>query len=306
MRRLALLLLLVEAAAGAFAFLAARRALANGCVRIGSSLSVPAGERCEGDALVIGGDLVVRGTVEGHAIALWGGVWIEGRVAGDVVGLGGAGTLRSGAHVSGNATVLGGPLHQAAGAAVGGSVLGTAWGFRRLPGGSDRPGPPRARWAAAAGLAGVGLGLLVALGVRSLWPHRTAAAVATVRFAWPESLGLGFAAVLFFSGAVPLLSWLLLSSVGGVLLLPLLLLAVLFACSLGLLLTGLALGEVLGAGKAVPVWLRSAAGLFLVAGAVLVPAIWLPSWGPPAALVVSAPGLGALLLSRAGTRHPAP
>ncbi len=308
MRKLVYLLLLVEVAAGAFAFFAGRRLLAGPCVRIGSSLTIPAGARCEGDALVAGGDLVVRGTVEGHAIALCGGVWVEGRVEGDVVSLGGASTLLSGAHVSGNATVLGGPLHQAAGAAVEGNVLETVWAIRRVSGRSDRLAVPLAQRAAvvgAAGLVGAGLGWAIALGMRGIWPHRTASAIATARSAWPESLGLGFAVTLFLFGVVPLLVGVFLRGAWGVVLLPPLFLALFVVYSLGLLLTGVALGEVLGAPVALPAWLRSAAGLLLVAGAVLLPAIWVPEWALPAALVVSAPGLGALLLSRAGTKRPA-
>ncbi|MGC8874164.1 MAG: hypothetical protein ACP5SI_06915 [Chloroflexia bacterium] len=308
MRRVVVFLLIAEIAIGAPAFLVAPRIARGPCVRVGGSLAIPPEVRCGGDALAVGGDLVIRGEVDGDAVALWGNVRVEGDVRGDVVSLGGGSSLLRGGSIAGNVTAVGGRFRQETGAALGGSALGTAWTLRGLRGGGDRlvvPLHQRVATGALAGAAGVGLGLLFALGLRTAWPRRIAVALAMVRRTWAESLGLGLATMLVLLGIVPLFSWFLLRLVVGIPLLVLLLLLAFLVCSVGMLLTGLAAGEAWSARlrKPAPVWLRSAAGLLLLAVAILVPAMWAPAWGMGIALVASAPGLGALLLSRAGTRE---
>lgn len=72
-------------------------------VRTGKSMEVAAGETVEGDAVVIGGDLHVRGKVLGDAVAVGGTVYLhEGASVGkEAVAVGGRVVRETGASVEG-------------------------------------------------------------------------------------------------------------------------------------------------------------------------------------------------------------
>ncbi len=297
-------LLIVEVVAFLAAAYGVPRLLSGSCTSLGRSLTVPAGAQCRGGALAIGGDLVVRGSVEGPAVALWGNVWVEGRINGDVVSIGGAGTVLRGAWIGGDLTVLGGHLRQEAGAGVAGSVLEIGWALRPARGGIDRQVAPigqRLIGAAVAGAVLVGLGPVWGLGLRTVWPRRTQAVTAALRHAWEVSLGLGLAATLLLAGLAPLLSWLLLGPVVGLPILVLFWLLVLLVYFVGVVITGLALGEWVA--KPAPAWGQSLIGLAGLTGVILFSALWKPAWGMLILSLSASAGLGALFLSRAGTRE---
>lgn len=74
----------------------------------GSNLVVPRGAWVCGDALVMGGNLDVRGRVQGSAQAIGGNVTISGEVDGDVTAVGGNITVESGALTRGKLDAIGG------------------------------------------------------------------------------------------------------------------------------------------------------------------------------------------------------
>ena len=78
----------------------------SGIVRMFSDAEVPAGERVEGDVVAVFGDVHVEGQVSGNAVAVFGSVRME-----------------PGAHVEGDAVAVGGVLDQPPGAQVGGESV---------------------------------------------------------------------------------------------------------------------------------------------------------------------------------------
>jgi hypothetical protein len=78
----------------------------SGMVRMFSDAEVPAGERVQGDVVAVFGDVHVEGQVSGNAVAVFGSVRME-----------------PGAHVEGDAVAVGGVLDQPPGAQVGGESV---------------------------------------------------------------------------------------------------------------------------------------------------------------------------------------
>jgi cytoskeletal protein CcmA (bactofilin family) len=87
----------------------------------GQSLEVKAGESVD-DAVVYGGNLVVKGQVEGDAVAFGGNLEIHGHVNGDAHAFGGNVVLRPGAVVQGDVSSIGGMVLREEGAWVEGST----------------------------------------------------------------------------------------------------------------------------------------------------------------------------------------
>jgi hypothetical protein len=83
-------------------------------------LQVPAGTAVYGDAVAVGGNAYVDGTVEGDAVAVGGTVEVRGHVAGSVRAAGGNVVLYSTAIVGGEATAVGGTVWREPGASIGG------------------------------------------------------------------------------------------------------------------------------------------------------------------------------------------
>lgn len=77
---------------------------------IGSNLRVPANAWVCGDALAVGGDVVVQGRVQGNALSIGGGVIVSGEVSGDVTAIGGDITVQPGGHVHGKLATVGGHI----------------------------------------------------------------------------------------------------------------------------------------------------------------------------------------------------
>ncbi len=288
------------------AFLPAGPALAGGgnCITIGQDLVVPEGETCSGDAIALGGNLAILGTVGGDAVALGGSAQVEGSVGGDLVVLSGEALLGSNAHVGGNVIALGGVLERQAGAVVEGDLL--ASGFPPLRQDADRP--PLSGWLRFGGvllLAGLtfGLALLLAVALRASWPRRTRQMVEALRRAPFVSLGAGLLSTLLLAALLPLLSLLLAVIVVGVFLLPLLYALVWLFYMAGLAVAGITLGRLLlrEEERPRPRWLAPAVGLLILTPLTVLPAAVEPFWGYGLALLAPSAGLGAILLSRVGT-----
>jgi uncharacterized membrane protein YqjE len=309
MRKVLMGMALVVVALVLAGFVLVRPALAQGqaCVRIGGDLVVAAGESCSGDAIAIGGDLVVQGSVGGNAVSLGGSVQVEGRVAGDVVSVGGEVQLQDGAQVEGNVTALGGSLRRAPGAVVRGNIVESGV---VLPVWSSREGQPLVsvglRLLAAllsSGLA-FGLCLLVALVLRSVWPQRTEVMVATLRHEFAISVGMGLVSGVLLALAVPLLTIFLAVIIIGIIAIPFLYILLVLVYVVALTITGLALGEVLIARVGrnhPPQWLAAALGLAILVPLTIIPGVLIPCLGPLWVGFVPCGGVGAIVLSRLGT-----
>lgn len=94
---------------------------ARDVVARGQNLEVKEGESVE-SAVVYGGNLIVRGTVEDDAVAFGGNLEIHGHVNGDAHSFGGNVILGPDAQVDGDVSAFGGQVQRANGASVSGSV----------------------------------------------------------------------------------------------------------------------------------------------------------------------------------------
>ncbi|NOK38235.1 polymer-forming cytoskeletal protein, partial [Corallococcus exercitus] len=87
----------------------------------GQNLEVKEGESVE-SAVVYGGNLIVKGTVEDDAVAFGGNLEIQGHVEGDAHAFGGNVILGPNAQVDGDVSAFGGQVQKAEGARVEGSL----------------------------------------------------------------------------------------------------------------------------------------------------------------------------------------
>jgi uncharacterized RDD family membrane protein YckC len=108
----------------------------NADVRVGDSLTVKVGEVMK-DAVVVGGNATVDGTVDGDLIVIFGAVTVSGKVNGDIVNVGGGVHLLNHAYVDGDVVGVLGGVDKDPGAEVTGEItpfrLGDFWG-ERTPG----------------------------------------------------------------------------------------------------------------------------------------------------------------------------
>ncbi|MCY1047412.1 hypothetical protein OV208_39300 [Corallococcus sp. bb12-1] len=111
----------------------------------GQNLEVKQGESVE-SAVVYGGNLIVRGTVEDDAVAFGGNLEIHGHVEGDAHAFGGNVILGPDAQVEGDVSAFGGQVQKADGAKVEGSLesFGGA-GLGRMVAGEIKRGMTEAR-----------------------------------------------------------------------------------------------------------------------------------------------------------------
>jgi len=106
---------------------------------------IGAGEKVEGEAVAIMGDLQIDGEVRRDAVAVMGSVTINGKVGGEVVAVMGDVVLGPKAEIEGDVVVIGGALQRDPGAIVGGEVKRV--GVGKFQGKKPRvPGPIDAWW----------------------------------------------------------------------------------------------------------------------------------------------------------------
>jgi hypothetical protein len=291
--------------------LAAAVAPAAGCNDshsvFGNSYSLPAGQQLDSNLVVMGAtaNVAAGATITCNVVVMGGDLSLGGKVQGDVVVVGGSVHLLSTAEVDGRLQSLGGALTQDNGAVVKGSV---GQGFTVAP-----PGPPapsagfsvlaavfafyRTVTRTILGALGMGLlGLLVVL----FWPEQTARVRAAVSNAPGHSGALGLLTVI----AVPVL--IVLASI-TICLIPVAFMAGV-VLSAAIAFGWIALGELVGqrlagALRLVNISPPVAAGLgtaLLSLGIAVVS--WVPCVGWIAPIVLAALGLGAVTLTRFGTR----
>jgi hypothetical protein len=126
------LIALVLAATAALALPVAAFAAGNpdGRIVLGGSYTLASGDTLEGDLLILGGNVTLEegSVVQGNVALLGGNVSADGEIDGDVALVGGNISLGSTALVTGNITTFGGSVNRAPGAQVRGEIL-TGQGF---------------------------------------------------------------------------------------------------------------------------------------------------------------------------------
>jgi hypothetical protein len=270
----------------------------------GSPYTLRAGDVIDGNVDVYGGDAGIEGTVTHDVRVFAGSAEIDGPVGHDVVVLGGSVHLGPHATVAHDLTVLGGTISRDPGSQVGHRV--TQQGRSAAGGVTSRIPLPTTRLPLLPGGdlgLGVGLGigvLLLALLLQLFFPAHVAMTRDALEDRPYASLGLGVLTVL--AGA---------------------LMAVLLAITVVLLPASVAIGVAMGVG-----WLLGLAGAMLLIGQRLaaalhlhaepVPALLLggalvvvlanvPVLGDLFAVVAGSMALGAVVMTRFGTRpHPRP
>lgn len=286
----------------------------DGRVVFGQDFTLGAGQRLDGNLVVFGGDIGLEegSTVRGDVLALGGSVQVAGQVEGNVFAFGGQARLRPGAVVQGD--VLGSTVREQ-GAVVGGRVISGPARGADLPLALSRAGGLCSAWgrngrsAHPWGLRALGdliasvlktlfgalamaaLGVLVVL----LIPGLTRVVTETVVNSPGQSIGVGFLTGLVVLLAVPLLVIICIGIPVAILVTLLFGSALLF----GWIAVGLALGErVLGALKQPPQPLLAVAVGVTVLGILA----GLPCLGLLVTVVLGAWGVGAVVLTRFGSR----
>ena len=309
-------------------------------VAIGSDLIIKAGETVKGDVSVTGGDLTVNGTVEGDAIVFNGSATITGKVGGDVVVTGGSVALRPGSEVVGNVVYVGGGLDVASGATVRGVTSTLDLPMAQL--GNALPLSPAGATTTSTGARGpldrlgsLALWGVVSMGVLALsvalllaFPRRVRVTGATLEAEGRHSVILGLITACLFGPLVALVTSLLMVSVVGWVLIPVLWAIAGALLAFGLVAASLWLGRRVydtthagivytGSGrtgqtgvleKVPPLVFQMLLGITVLLLSVVVPAALMPGWVGLALLLIvyvaACTGLGAALLSRFGALMP--
>lgn len=280
-------------------------------VVFGDSLTLVEGERIDGDLVIIGGELTMRvdSRVDGSVTVVGGPAQVDGRIDGDLVVVGADVDLGENARVDGDVVSIGGHVQKAPGAQAGDVVQGLdlenvrVWQDFRLPLVSPDIGfrPRSVIWSTITTLGGSMLLALLGMVIVALWPSQTNEVGRTIVSAPVPSTGLG---CLIYPLAISLAFFVLITIclapfVPVVILL--LIAAVLFGwIALGSLF-GRWLARTLGWHTANPA-AATGLGVFVLSifGAILGA---VPCLGSLLVLFVSSAGLGAVVLSRFGTRR---
>lgn len=270
-------------------------------------LVIPAGTRRVGDVSVVGGTLDVAGTLEGNALA----------IGGDVI-------VRPGGHVTGDAVAAMGRVR-----ADGGTVDGELKSLEGAIGAVPRSTVATTLSPAAATRHAVSLALswlaviaLIGIGILVFAGGYLDGVVEALEESFSRSLWIGIGAQLALAPLLLLLIVALALTIIGALLIPFAIVAYVLAVAglvtLGFLAVARVTGDAIGSSAARRLSLRGAALRALVVGISIFLGLWVLAgaftWLPIASFalraialgvtwVAATAGLGAALLSRAGTRR---
>jgi hypothetical protein len=298
----------------------------------GNNFTLEAEETVAGDVVVFGGNVTTAksSTIEGDLAVFGGNVNIDGTVEGDIAAIGGNVNLRETAVVEGDIALLGGQANVDEGAVVEGSI------FRPFDGGfnarfshdfdfPEPPGPPKpptpwvepSSWsyrfinffehlAATVGL----LLVLVVVGwlVSAFMPMQMKTVGDTVLNAGPVSFGTGLLTILVFIASLLLIFTICLIPVPA-----LFFLALMVAGLFGWVVIGQLIGErlLVATGQPYPNFVLSTlVGVVVLTIVARMPVLsWIPCigfifglLGALVTLVVAPTGIGAVILTRFGTR----
>jgi hypothetical protein len=284
MRRFLILLLLAVLLLPAVAFAAED-----------SALQVKAGQSIEGDISTVDQAIIIDGTVYGDVTSIRGQIVINGDVYGDVVSWSGDVTLSEGSHVSGNVMALAGVVHREKAARITGQTFNGNLDEAGLA--SLIPGQGRQELSFGSklgmALALLLLGLAVATLLGQLWGRGIDSAAMVITLFPGRTIALGLLSALLLAVVLTLVLILLTFTLIGMVAAPIVLLLAQLPFLAGLAGTGRAIERRLGLQRA-----QGIAGTALVLVPVFLLSLWDPFAGIVAFYVVSAAGIGALLLLR--------
>lgn len=287
--------------------------LEQGQVVMGGSYTLESGETLDGDLLVFGGNvtLEVESIVDGNLLLLGGNADIDGEVTGELALLGGNADLGATAVIGGSVVSLGGNLARADGAVIGGDTVAAdefSVPFQfRMPRFGRVVGPVgsfdfgfspvwQVLWFMFRSLLLAALAILVVM----FWPKPTERAAQAVVSQPILSGGLGL--LTFIVAPVLLVVLAITIILSPVSLLAAILLVV--AGVFGWIAIGLEVGDRLSEAFNWEVHPAASAGIGTLAMSLVVGGIGLvPCVGWLASVVVAAIGLGAVLLTRFGSRE---
>lgn len=285
---------------------------AQGQLVMGGTFTLEEGETLHGDLVVFGGsvDLEAGSVVQGDVLLLGGTAEIDGEITGELALLGGNADLGATAVIEGNIVSLGGGLRQAEGAEIGGDVVSadefsfpfeidipSVTTFPRPFGFGFRFNPVwDLVWFGFRSLLIAALAVLVV----SFWPDPTERSARAVVSQPLLSGGLGL--LTFIAGPILLLVLAITIILSPVSLLAFVLLVV--AAVFGWIVIGTEVGKRLAAAFTWEMHPAASAGIGTLGMSLVVGGIGLiPCVGWLATFVVAAVGLGAVLLTRFGTRE---
>ena len=291
-------------------------------VVFGNKFTLRSGDVLDGNLIVFGGNVELESgsTVDGDVVVFGGIINADGLITGSVVGLGGPVNIGRTAVVEGEVVSAGSPINQSPGAVIEGEIVDLAQGpfVFDFPGGVQT-WPDNMQWQGMDWgwnpLVRLGqflllliVGAVVATLTLLFIPEQTERVAYTAFNSPLPSLGIGLLAALVFVPLIFILTFVMIILLITICLLPLLLLVAIFvavvAWAFGLIALGYEVGKRLNKGLnrdwAPP--LSAGIGTFLLLLVVnglefVIPCV---GWTFPA--LAGSLGLGAVLLSRFGTR----
>ncbi|MCF7763849.1 MAG: RDD family protein [Verrucomicrobia bacterium] len=249
--------------------------------------------------VIIGGNLIVDGTAEGDVVVLFGSVTVSGHANRDLVVVGGSAELLEGGSVDGDAVIVGGSLKRAPGSTINGDQRHFDLGgtFPNLSWVGDwtvkgllyaRPLPPQFSW--VWGVAAV-LAITYLL-LAAVFPRPVGACVQALETNPAASIVVGLLSIALVGPVV----FLLIVSVAGLFVIPVLLFALTGACLFGKLAvyqcTGKQMGLQLGVRSLQQPALALLIGIALYTILYTVPVLGFLVWG-----LTLAWGLGAVFIA---------
>ena len=267
-------------------------------VVFGQDVVVKEGETSN-SIVLIGGNLTVEGTADGDVVVIFGSVTVSGHADRDLVVVGGSAELLEGGSVDGDAVIVGGSLKRAAGSTINGDQRQFDLGgtFPNLSWVGDwtvkgllyaRPLPPQLSW-----VWGVTAILAITyLLLAAVFPRPVGACVQALETNAATSLVVGLLSIALIGPVV----FLLIVSVAGIFIIPVLLLALTGACLIGKLAvyqcTGRQMGLQIGARSLQQPALALLIGIALYTILYTVPVLGFLVWG-----LTLAWGLGAVFVA---------
>ncbi len=99
--------------------------LTDGLVVVGGSATLKSGSTLQGDLVVVGGSALIEkgATLSGAVVVVGGGLTLDDEISGDAVIIGGPASLETNAHIHGNLVTIGGTVAKADGARVDGDSI---------------------------------------------------------------------------------------------------------------------------------------------------------------------------------------
>lgn len=253
----------------------------------GNTIVVSNSDRICGSLTTFGGTTVVQGEVDGDIVAFAGSVIINGQVDGNVNLYGGNLTLQNGAHINGDIHVCGGQWIEGANSQFRGTVFECTKSVTTLLAGDGSPGSRF--WLV---FTWVGLALLLTV----LLPEHVMLVRTTVKSKWRRSFVLGLLTILL----APEVLSVLIALIIPIPLAIIVAIGLIVAWALGTVAIGWLIGDYLVHMVAPHYYSRSIQ--VVVGSAVLALAGTLPYIGWIISIGAGLLGLGAVFLSRFGTR----